>query len=317
VPPQPKWAELSVDNRRILSPLGNEWDAMENYRRKKWLDITERWPKMSREERNRAWDRMREWAKLTPAERNAARQRYAEMQKLPPEQREALRRQYEAYAALPEDERQKLQAIGDAAQNLDPAATEAGRRGQAVGRQATDSTAACGGAGRHGTAPSAAPVTPAAVPPARRQQPRSGAAKTVSAATAALRSRLASLPLRDPAGLCRAAVSFALPHILLGMFAQRMTTTGVLWAHIFLVLFMYFGWFWLHGGQTLAIEDLAGAPGGGGRQRAATVAGDPALFAGLAEPRAVRCRPALVLGRRRSPVPPRPPGGTRLIEAPG
>ena len=50
------------------------------------------------------------------------------------------------------------------------------------------------------------------------------------------------------------AVSFALPHILLGMFARRITTTGVLWAHLFLVLFMYFGWFWLHGGQTLAMK---------------------------------------------------------------
>lgn len=76
----------------------------------------------------------------------------------------------------------------------------------------------------------------------------------MNAATAALRSRLASLLYETLLVFAVLAVAFALPHILLGMFAQRTATTGVLWAHLFLVLFMYFAWFWLHGGQTLAMK---------------------------------------------------------------
>ena len=46
-PPQPKWSELSVPQRIVLAPLSDDWDAMENYRQKKWLSIATRFSDMS------------------------------------------------------------------------------------------------------------------------------------------------------------------------------------------------------------------------------------------------------------------------------
>ena len=45
-----------------------------------------------------------------------------------------------------------------------------------------------------------------------------------------------------------------LPHLLIGAFASRVAAPVVLWAHLFLVLLIYFVSFWSHGGQTLAMK---------------------------------------------------------------
>jgi len=50
------------------------------------------------------------------------------------------------------------------------------------------------------------------------------------------------------------SVTFILPHVLLGVFARHDAGPIVVPLHFFLVLLAYFGWFWLHGGQTLAMK---------------------------------------------------------------
>jgi uncharacterized RDD family membrane protein YckC len=50
------------------------------------------------------------------------------------------------------------------------------------------------------------------------------------------------------------AVTLVLPHVLIAAFAHRLATAVVLWAHLFLVLLIYFIAFWSHGGQTLAMK---------------------------------------------------------------
>jgi len=50
------------------------------------------------------------------------------------------------------------------------------------------------------------------------------------------------------------AVALLLPHVLIGHWLHRVATPSLLWAHLFLVLFVYFGWFWTHSGQTLAMK---------------------------------------------------------------
>jgi len=50
------------------------------------------------------------------------------------------------------------------------------------------------------------------------------------------------------------AVSFILPHVLLAGFAHRAAPAMALWAHLFLVMLVYFVGFWSHGGQTLAMK---------------------------------------------------------------
>ena len=49
-------------------------------------------------------------------------------------------------------------------------------------------------------------------------------------------------------------VTLILPHVLIGAFAHRIAAPVVLWAHLFLVMLVYFVWFWSNGGQTLAMK---------------------------------------------------------------
>ena len=50
------------------------------------------------------------------------------------------------------------------------------------------------------------------------------------------------------------AVTLLLPHTLISHWLHRVATPLLLWAHLFLVLLVYFYWFWTHGGQTLAMK---------------------------------------------------------------
>lgn len=60
---------------------------------------------------------------------------------------------------------------------------------------------------------------------------------------------------------------FLLPHILLGAITHTLAPDWVLRAHVVILLMAYYVWFWLHGGQTLAMKtwkikvvDRSGAP---------------------------------------------------------
>ena len=46
--------------------------------------------------------------------------------------------------------------------------------------------------------------------------------------------------------------AFVLPQLLLGMYRKAAAPGVLLWLHVFAVLYLYFGGFWKHSGQTLA-----------------------------------------------------------------
>lgn len=50
------------------------------------------------------------------------------------------------------------------------------------------------------------------------------------------------------------ALTFMLPHLLLGMLANVVLPGWLLMGHVFVVLGAYFVWYWSHGGQTLAMQ---------------------------------------------------------------
>ncbi len=83
------------------------------------------------------------------------------------------------------------------------------------------------------------------------------------------------------------AVLMIAPHVLIGAFAHKIATPAILWAHLFLVLLVYFIWFWSNGGQTLAMKTW--------RIRLVTVEGLPVRPA-QALLRFLLCWPSLVLG---------------------
>ncbi len=109
-PPQPAWSALDKEQQAILAPLADEWDRMENYRRKKWLGIAQRYRAMPPADQQRLQERMRTWAALTPEQRLAARQKYREIKKMDPEKRAAMKEKWRQYNALPEEEKRRLRA---------------------------------------------------------------------------------------------------------------------------------------------------------------------------------------------------------------
>ena len=106
-PPQPSWASLSVEQKTILSPLGNEWDKLDNTRRKKWLSIAERYKRMTPVEQERLQDKMRDWAMLTPEQRLAARERFVEFNQLPPAEKENVKQKWQEYRQIKEEEKRR------------------------------------------------------------------------------------------------------------------------------------------------------------------------------------------------------------------
>ncbi len=76
------------------------------------------------------------------------------------------------------------------------------------------------------------------------------------------------------------------PHLLLGAFAHRLASATLLWAHLFLLLLVYFLWFWSHGGQTPAMKAW--------RIRVVTASGHPVRPA-QALARYLLCWPSLAL----------------------
>jgi hypothetical protein len=109
-PKDPRWAQLSAEQQKILSPLQHEWDGLEPDQRGKWVSMTKRYPKMTPKGQQLVQKRMERWAKLTPGERKQARENYRRISKVPPEKRGDLKQQWSEYQSLPPQERQKAQS---------------------------------------------------------------------------------------------------------------------------------------------------------------------------------------------------------------
>lgn len=108
---QPQWAMLTAEQMLILAPLKNEWDAMDAFRRKKWLGIAERYRDMSPAEQDSIQRNMREWARLAPEERKAVREQYKKLRKVTPEQRQVVKQKWEEYSSLPPVTRDHMKDI--------------------------------------------------------------------------------------------------------------------------------------------------------------------------------------------------------------
>ena len=169
IPPQPSWQELNSAQQTILAPLQEDWNNMERFRRKKWLEIAARYPKLNEAEQERVRERMQEWANLTPAQRQTARDRFRELSKQNnAEERAALAQKWADYQSLPEGVRARLE---EEAREQEKASKRAARTPAVDGKPVATTTkegALPSGtaAGSLATAPSAVKVVPpkAAVP---------------------------------------------------------------------------------------------------------------------------------------------------------
>jgi len=69
-----------------------------------------------------------------------------------------------------------------------------------------------------------------------------------------IRRRLASMLYESLLLLGVLAVTFIVPHLVLGIVRGLTLPGGALWLHLFLVFGAYFVWYWSHSGQTLAMQ---------------------------------------------------------------
>ena len=103
-----KWAQLSDDQRKVLTPLGKEWDTLRPWQREKMLDIAKDYPKMDASKQQRVQKRLASWSRMTPYERENARKRYQQFHALSDVKKDELRKKWAAHQKLPESEREKL-----------------------------------------------------------------------------------------------------------------------------------------------------------------------------------------------------------------
>lgn len=102
------WAQLSEDQRKVLSPLGAEWDTLRPWQREKMLDIAKDYPKMDAEKQQRVQKRLNSWSRMTPYERENARKRYQQFHALSADKKDEVRKKWADYQKLSEAERTKL-----------------------------------------------------------------------------------------------------------------------------------------------------------------------------------------------------------------
>jgi hypothetical protein len=107
-PPQPKWSELTVQQKIVLAPLSDDWDSLEYFRQKKWLGIAATFPRMTPGEQRRVQAQMQEWGKLTPEQRQTARENFKTANQMSAAKKQELKQKWEEYSNLPEEEKEKL-----------------------------------------------------------------------------------------------------------------------------------------------------------------------------------------------------------------
>jgi hypothetical protein len=94
-PKRPAWAQLSVEQQKILAPIASEWDKLPDAQRRRLLAAAKQYPTLTPQQQQRFTARLPEWSQLSLEQRRLARERYKKFRSLPPEQQAAIRQQWE------------------------------------------------------------------------------------------------------------------------------------------------------------------------------------------------------------------------------
>ena len=106
--PMKSWSELTDSERKVLAPLGAEWDTLRPWQREKMLDIAKDYPSMDLQKQQLVQKRLNSWSRMTPYERENARKRYQQFHSLSDEKKAEVRKKWTEHTKLPEAEREKL-----------------------------------------------------------------------------------------------------------------------------------------------------------------------------------------------------------------
>ncbi len=106
--PMQTWVQLTEDQRKVLAPLGSQWDTLRPWQREKMLDIAHDYPKMDLQKQQLVQKRLNSWSRMTPYERENARKRYQEFSALSADKKADVRKKWADYQKLPDAERARL-----------------------------------------------------------------------------------------------------------------------------------------------------------------------------------------------------------------
>jgi hypothetical protein len=110
---EPVWPRLATDERRILAPLHDSWDQLDDRRKAKWREVARLYPRMTADEQARLQSQMRQWAMLTPDQRRLAREEFREHSRLAPDQQQDVLQKWKTYSNLPADQRKAIVTPAD------------------------------------------------------------------------------------------------------------------------------------------------------------------------------------------------------------
>lgn len=88
---QSGWSTLNDNERKILQPLADKWEAMSSLQQEKWRAIAKKYPSMQQREQQKLQRRMTRWVNVAPEQRVVARKKYKTYKKKKPEEQERLR----------------------------------------------------------------------------------------------------------------------------------------------------------------------------------------------------------------------------------
>lgn len=94
---QSDWLWLSTNERMILRPLADKWEAMSSVQQQKWRAIAKKYPSLSEREQQKLQRRMKRWAGVAPEQRAVARKKYQTYKKKTPEEQERLRSAWQSH----------------------------------------------------------------------------------------------------------------------------------------------------------------------------------------------------------------------------
>ena len=102
---KPEWQDLTPAQRLSLRPLAQQWTALSEDSKRKWIAIAASYPTLGADEQAKMYSRMTEWVSLSPQQRTAARLNFAQSKEITPSRKSAT---WQAYQALSPEEKQKL-----------------------------------------------------------------------------------------------------------------------------------------------------------------------------------------------------------------
>lgn len=124
--PTAVWTQLSIAQKKALSPLQSVWNSLPAGQQLKWIALAEQFQKMAPSDQQKLQSRMQEWAALGTFEREQARYGFSETRKLSAEKK---KESWAAYQALSDEQKAQLAKQnglkkGVAAQPVQPVPTD-------------------------------------------------------------------------------------------------------------------------------------------------------------------------------------------------